>query len=379
MLKTDVPGVYSRGDRYVYTYRKRGKQRWGTARTKAEARRLKRSAETDVERGEHRDLSRASFGEYAREWIDHYGGRTSSGVRESTRRWYRQMLEDRLIPYFDQERRLRLAEIEPRDIKALVAWLAQQPNPRDPARTLGRSTIGYHVAVLRALFADAVEEGVLRPSPTTGLPVSVPNGGDADEPAKAMKRSELARVLEELDPRWRLFFEFLAHTGLRISEAIELRWRDLDLSLVPRLRVRRQLRGGEAVGPKTAAGRRTIPLAAGMADRLRVLEGPPDALVFTTTTGRQINRSNLWRDVLRPAGERAGLPWVSFHTFRHTCGSLLFSAGKNVKRVQTWLGHSDPGFTVRTYIHLMDEGVGDADFLDDVVGGTRTIGDSDDG
>ena len=379
MTKTDVPGVYRRGDTYVFTYRKRGKQRWGTARTKAEARRLKRNAETDVERGEHRDLSRASFGEYARDWIDHYGGRTSSGVREPTRRWYRQMLEDRLIPYFDQERGLRLVEIEPRDVKALITWLAKQPNPHDPSRTLGRSTVGYHVAVLRALFADAVEEGVLRSSPTTGVRVTVPAASDEDEPAKSMTRAELGRLLNEVDPRWRLFFEFLAHTGLRISEAIELRWRDVDLSLVPVLRVRRQLRDGEAVGPKTAAGRRTIPLAGGMAERLRRVEGAPEALVFTTLTGRQINRSNLWRDVLHPAAERARVPWVSFHTFRHTCASLLFSAGKNVKQVQAWLGHADPGFTVRTYIHLMDEGVGDADFLDDIVGSGLPGGESDDG
>jgi hypothetical protein len=54
-------------------------------------------------------------------------------------------------------------------------------------------------------------------------------------------------------------------------------------------------------------------------------------------------------------------------------------AGKNVKQVQAWPGHSDPDFTVRTYIHLRDEGVGDADFLDDVGGGGRTIGNSDDG
>ena len=373
MVKTDVPGVYRRGEKYVYTYRKRGRQHWGTARTKAEARRLKRNAETDVERGEHRDLARATFGDYARDWIEHYSGRTSTGVRESTRRWYRQMLDDRLIPYFDQERGLRLAEIEPRDIKALITWLARQPNPHEPQRTLGRSTIGYHVAVLRALFADAVEEGVIRSSPTTGIRVSVPSA-DEDEQAKAMTRVELARLLDELDDRWRLFFEFLAHTGLRISEAIELRWKDVELSFMPRLHVRRQLRDGEAVGPKTVAGRRTIPLATGMTERLRANEGAPDALVFTTTTGRQINRSNLWRDVLHPAAERAGVPWVSFHTFRHTCASLLFAGGKNVKQVQAWLGHADPGFTVRTYIHLMDEGVGDADFLDDVVGARRTIG-----
>ena len=56
---------------------------------------------------------------------------------------------------------------------------------------------------------------------------------------------------------------------------------------------------------------------------------------------------------------------VSFHTFRHTCASLLFEAGRNVKQVQAWLGHADPGFTLKTYIHLMDSGVGSPDFLDE--------------
>jgi integrase len=59
--------------------------------------------------------------------------------------------------------------------------------------------------------------------------------------------------------------------------------------------------------------------------------------------------------------------WVSFHTFRHTCASLLFEEGRNVKQVAEWLGHADPSFTLRTYVHLMDAGVGDADFLDRAV------------
>jgi integrase len=58
---------------------------------------------------------------------------------------------------------------------------------------------------------------------------------------------------------------------------------------------------------------------------------------------------------------------VSFHTFRHTCASLLFDAGRNIKQVQEWLGHADPGFTLRTYVHLMDEGVGGAAFMDSAV------------
>jgi hypothetical protein len=45
----------------------------------------------------------------------------------------------------------------------------------------------------------------------------------------------------------------------------------------------------------------------------------------------------------------------------------LFEAGRNVKQVQEWLGHADPGFTLRTYVHLMDAGVGDAEFFDEAV------------
>jgi Phage integrase family len=61
------------------------------------------------------------------------------------------------------------------------------------------------------------------------------------------------------------------------------------------------------------------------------------------------------------------MPWVSFHTFRHTCASLLFANGKDIKQIQTWLGHADAAFTLRTYVHLLEEGVGSADFLDDAV------------
>jgi hypothetical protein len=50
------------------------------------------------------------------------------------------------------------------------------------------------------------------------------------------------------------------------------------------------------------------------------------------------------------------------------CASLLFGGGKNIKQVQEWLGHADPSFTLRTYVHLLDEGLGDADFLDELVG-----------
>jgi integrase len=61
--------------------------------------------------------------------------------------------------------------------------------------------------------------------------------------------------------------------------------------------------------------------------------------------------------VLRPAAEEANAPWAGFHTFRHTCASMLFERGANAKQVQRWLGHHSPSFTLDTYVHLLDEGL----------------------
>ena len=57
----------------------------------------------------------------------------------------------------------------------------------------------------------------------------------------------------------------------------------------------------------------------------------------------------------RRAAEEAGASWAAFHTFRHTCASLLFERGLNVRQVQKWLGHHSPSFTLDTYVHLLDD------------------------
>jgi hypothetical protein len=41
-------------------------------------------------------------------------------------------------------------------------------------------------------------------------------------------------------------------------------------------------------------------------------------------------------------------------------------------QVQEWLGHADPAFTLRTYVHLLDDGRGNADFFDQVTGRLTT-------
>ena len=88
--------------------------------------------------------------------------------------------------------------------------------------------------------------------------------------------------------------------------------------------------------------------------------------MFVSAAGKRIEPSNLMSRVLKPAAVEAGLgewvrvkgrrdraeTWVGFHTFRHTCATLLFRHGLNAKQVQMWLGHHSPAFTLATYVHL---------------------------
>jgi hypothetical protein len=48
--------------------------------------------------------------------------------------------------------------------------------------------------------------------------------------------------------------------------------------------------------------------------------------------------------------------------------SILFAEGRNAVQVQRWLGHFSSDYTLKTYVHLLEDGVGDADFLDAVTG-----------
>jgi integrase len=78
------------------------------------------------------------------------------------------------------------------------------------------------------------------------------------------------RVLDEIPPKWRPLFELLAATGLRISEAIGLRWSDLVLDgPAPHLQVRRAIVKGAIVAPKSRHGARLIPLTPELVATLR--------------------------------------------------------------------------------------------------------------
>jgi hypothetical protein len=50
----------------------------------------------------------------------------------------------------------------------------------------------------------------------------------------------------------------------------------------------------------------------------------------------------------------------------NVCFAPLFAGGKNLKQIQTWPGALRTGLQPRTYIHLLDDGIGSADFLNNL-------------
>lgn len=397
--KTNTPGVFKRGSRYAVVYRDaQGKQRQESARTYDEARRLRRRRVASVDDGTHTPQTRAKLADYAREWVERYQGRGRRGFRENTRDDYRRDLERYA---FRQLGRLRLEQITPRHIAEFVGWLCDvdaqgervaeerhaaataaavergEPAPErvDPEPVyLADATIRRVLAPLRACMSSAVAEGLIRHNPTLGIALPARDNQrridqgddlDADEQVKALTEDELAGFMLVCPVAWRPFFELLAVTGLRWSEIIALRRADLQLDgSAPHVKVRRAYVKGKMGEPKSRHARRQVPIDAATVSTLRgLLAKSPDAgrgdLVFATATGAPLDYSNTRRRVLVPAAQEAGVPWVGFHTFRHTCATRLFAAGRNAVQVQRWLGHHSPAFTLSVYVHLLDGDLGE--------------------
>lgn len=143
-------------------------------------------------------------------------------------------------------------------------------------------------------------------------------------------------------------------TGLRIGEVLVLRWRSLgfDKSVI---QVREAVSEGHLSSPKSKSSIRDIPM--GPSPQRLVSEirkaAPADASVFVSGNSTPLDSHNLLGRVLKPACKRAGLPAISWHSFRHTHATLLSDLGESRKTAQAQLGHARSSTTVEIYTHLV--------------------------
>jgi integrase len=340
------PGIYRKGNRYIVVWKHNGCQHKSSHRTLSEARRAKATRTT----GDTRPDSRERFDAYARAWLDSTQGRTRRGLSPSTRASYRDAVERMAIPRFGSA---RLGDITAPDIRDYIRALAGQG--------LSATTVRRYIAPVRALFATAVEDGLLTVNPTAGVRVIV--RGEGRRRVKTLTPEQIRALIEEVPSEWQGFVTILAFTGARISEALAATWGDLA-----------QEDGAPVWGipdSKTDAGVRSVPLSPGLSRSLTVRRATATYAadgdrIFPSATGTPMDRHNFNRRVWQPAAKRASVS-ATPHTLRHSLASLLFERGDNAAQVAAWLGHEDPSFTLRTYIHARD--LPDASFLDDALGG----------
>ncbi len=357
--KTKTPGIYKRGACYVIVLRHRGKRPKQFFRTLTEAREGQRQS------SRKRPVSKVGSRTTSRDGSSPALAGQARGFSETSRELYRRAISDHALSVW---RGWRLAGVEPADERDLFAQVRERGGSGAQLKTLR--------AALSALFSTAAEDGDLSSNPIRG--VRIPNGDAPEEPeverAKGLTRKELKMLLRALPADWWLFFEFLAVTGLRISEAVGLRWEHVDLGETEGASARTALprKAQAAEVTRREAGRA---LSADMAAKLLVHRrdnyGGAASPVCATTTGTPLDPHNVRRTELRPAalelgfyeevegrdGEPHKRSTLGFHALRHTCASMLFERGPNVRQVQE-----------RNYVHLMAEGVGFGLDLDDSEG-----------
>lgn len=305
-----------------------------------------------------RDLGRLTvpsgmiLSEYVERWLEDVSRR----VRPRTAEWYGATLRRWVLPTLG-DRRLR-------DISALdVQMLYQGLLARGLSRTVVR---GVH-ACLRAALRQAVRWSMLPVDPTAR--VKPPR--DERREIRVLTPEEARRFLVAAreDRAWP-FWWVLLETGLRPSEALALRWEDVDFERRV-IRVQRSLvRAGRRVRfeePKTRQARRSVPISEGLALELARHRGKVNQLrskagelwtdldlVFPTEVGTPMSLDNLRGRSFYRILERARIPrGFRIYDLRHSSATLLLLADEHPKVVAERLGHATVHMTLNTYSHLL--------------------------
>ncbi|MER7181698.1 site-specific integrase [Streptomyces hyaluromycini] len=321
----------------------------GTEKSKSFPDRQKRLAEqwlahieADMARGQYIDprAARITFQQYAETWVETQGA-------------------------------------DPNTQASMESQLRLHAFPHLGSRPLGSFNV-------RAALSAAVDGGHLPRNPCAARSVRPPT---VDTKRVAPWTTErLFAVRAGMPERFQAMVDLGGGCGLRQGEILGVAVDAIDfgsdtLHVVQQLKLSRS----KAVFAPPKGGKlRDVPLPAPVADALRahmkrfppveitlpwkVVDGPPvtKRLIFTGPRGGHVWRTSLNEEVWKRALASAGViperqPGESYaesrengmHALRHFYASVLLDAGENIKALAEYLGHSDPGLTLRVYAHLM--------------------------
>ena len=265
------------------------------------------------------------------------------------------ILRKHVLPFFEKLADVKLArDIERRHVKLFLASLKR--------KDLSGSHIRSCITTLVGVLDHGVEElEVLNSNPAKNLP-GLPSGKRQTEP-RYLTHDEVRSVFEKMTSTFKPVAQVLFYGGLRASEALALRWRDVDLD-----------RGVLHVpGTKTDASAADVPMLPVLAETLRAHRQAqaalglhrvkPDSLVFQTFYGKPQSRRNLLRSI-NVASQNAGL-WseedgreaVGAHDLRHSLAATAFDMKLTLPEVSRLLRHANPNVTATVYASMAGNAV----------------------
>lgn len=331
-----------------------------------------------------------TFHQFSSEW---YAGK-ALGLAENTCEDYRVRLSNHLLPYFAQH---TLSEITVEEVdryrgfkereRAALIRDRQENEKLPPAerrklpKPLSNTTINRTIKLLATIMEQAVEYGHVPKNPAAGRKRLLKESKPPRSYLQPEQVDALLAAAGKLDScaregdtgRRRPLLATLTLAGLRISEALDLRWRDVNLAA-------RKLR---VVAGKTDAAARVVDLSPVLQELLsefktRTRHGAPDDYVFPTTNGKRDNPSNVRNRFLAAARLIANeklegdghepIAHVTPHTLRRTFASLLLASGADVPYAMAQLGHENPQMTLGVYAKVIASKTDHGAALDGLLG-----------
>lgn len=296
-----------------------------------------------------------SLDKYLEKWLESV---VRSRVREATFDDYKYLLDRYISPALGA---IKLCDIHSIDVQKVYGDMLGE-------KELSARTVRMTHAVLSSAMKQAVRWHMLARNPCEF--VNLPRM--ARKEMEALSPEEAGRFLEAAKAdRLGIVLSFALATGMRPEEYLTLKWSDLDLqagsATVRRTLIWRKGGGWYFSEPKTSRSRRTIPIPKTLVSELadhrrkqaenRLKKGADyqnNDLVFAASEGTPILLRNLVRRHFQPVLKRAKLSSTfRLYDLRHSCATLLLSAGENPKVVSERLGHASIVLTLDTYSHVL--------------------------
>jgi len=230
----------------------------------------------------------------------------------------------------------KIANINREDIQALLA--AQ-------AKKYSRSALRSMRVVLSLTLGWASDCGWLDKNPCTRIKLPQQTGG-RQVTRTVLTTKQVIAIAAELEEPYATLVLFLATSGLRIGEAIAIKWSDFDGNEIC---ISRRICGGNVDSVKRESSVRRLPVDSALVSRMRKL-GTTD-WVFCSREGTPVNPGNALKRYVRPTATKLGILLGGWHDFRHTLTTTMRRSGVHPKVISGILGHSKVDLAMNVYDH----------------------------